>query len=712
MQDQLPPKPDTGLFCLSIIARINATPFNPESAKHDLGISSDEQLTDIHLLRLLKKSGFKARKTDIGKVDLCETPLPAIVELENGEFAVLAKANETEILMQEAGKPPSITPVGEIGGMFKSIILLSKRGLGLSSKEKFSIQWFVKAILAHKKHMVDILAASFFVQILALATPLFFQAVVDKVLAHNATSTLNVLAVGFLFVIIFETVIGFLRSYLTSHTANRIDVILNSSMFAHLVYLPIHYFKSRRVGDTVARIRELDTIRQFLTGTAITFLLDVLFTLVFFGIMAYYSVTLTLVVAAGVPLYFLMAWIITPVFKAKLDEKFKLGADNQAYLVETVSGIETLKSTATEPRFVRAWEEKFASFAHASFEVAHLGNLYSQMTSFVSKLTTLGILWFGANEVMSGALTIGGLIAVNIMAGRISGPVLRMAQLWSEFQQVRVGIERIGDILDVPDERVMGQRMRLSELKGRINLDKVTFRYQPNRPAVLKQFSLSIAPGEMIGVVGRSGSGKSTLTRLIQRLYVPEEGRVLIDGVDTSLIDPAWLRQQIGIVLQDNFLYNRTIRENIALADPGIADQWVIQAAKLSGAHDFIVELPEGYDTVLSEGGSTLSGGQRQRLAIARALVNNPRILIFDEATSALDYESEAVIQKHLPMIAKGRTIIMIAHRLSTVREANRIVVMERGEVVEMGSHQQLMKRGGMYKRLHDLQLEKSEDAI
>jgi len=704
--------PDSGLFCIAVIARLNGIACDPGKIRHDLALSTGQVLGETDLLRSLKGLGFKAKVYRLDTLKLEELPVPAILQTDNGSFHILAKGNGEEWLVQAAGQPPEAISSEDLKSRYPRCILLSSRSGWLSATEKFGIRWFLKAIMRHKKQLIDVLLASVFVQLLALATPLFFQVVVDRVLSSNASATLNVLAVGFFFVIFFEAVIGFLRGYLTSHTANRIDVILSSSLFSHLVYLPIHYFKARRVGDTIARARELDSIRQFLTGSAMTLLLDVVFTLAFLGVITYYSVTLALVVMATIPLYFLMAWLITPVFKTKLDEKFKLSADNQAYMVETITGIETLKATATEPRFTKQWDEKFARFAHASFEVSHLSNLYSQATSFVSKLAILGILWFGAHEVMANALTIGGLIAVNILAGRISGPVLRMAQMWSEFQQVRVGIERVADILDVPDERATGQKMRLPALNGEIALEQVVFRYQPQRAPVINGLSLKISSGEVIGVVGRSGSGKSTLTRLIQRLYVPEQGRVMVDGVDLSLVDPSWLRQQVGVVLQENFLYNRSIRDNIALSDTGIPDQWIYQAAKLAGAHEFIVELPEGYDTILSEGGSTLSGGQRQRLAIARALVRNPRILIFDEATSALDYESEAIIQKHMPIIAKGRTVIVIAHRLSTVRNSNRIVVMDKGRIIECGSHEQLVERKGAYAHLLKLQEQMSEEAV
>jgi subfamily B ATP-binding cassette protein HlyB/CyaB len=487
-----------------------------------------------------------------------------------------------------------------------------------------------------------------------------------------------------------------------AHTSSRIDVGLGAQLFKHLLRLPLAYFEARRVGDTVARVRELETIRQFLTSSTVTVVIDLFFTIVFLAVMYFYSPLLTFVVMATIPLYVILSVVVTPIFRARLNEKFNRGADSQAFLVESINGVETLKAMAVEPTMQRRWEEQLAGYVRASFRATSLGNTASQTASFVNKATTVAILWIGAHLVMGGSLTIGQLIAFNMLAGRVSGPLLRVVQLWQEFQQAGISVSRLGDLLNAPPEPSYNpNRTTLPSLTGHIIFDKVTFRYRIDGVEVLRKLSLEIPAGKVIGVVGRSGSGKSTIAKLIQRLYVPESGRVLIDGVDLAQVDPAWLRRQIGVVLQENFLFNRSVRDNIALPDPGLPMEQVVAAAKLAGAHEFILELPHGYDTMVGEHGCSLSGGQRQRIAIARALVTNPRILIFDEATSALDYESESIIQRNLAQICRGRTVIIIAHRLSTVRNANWIFVIEKGEIIEQGMHQDLLQLNGYYARLH-----------
>ncbi|HET6720911.1 MAG TPA: type I secretion system permease/ATPase, partial [Rhodocyclaceae bacterium] len=512
-------------------------------------------------------------------------------------------------------------------------------------------------------------------------------------------------AVGLLVVILFEVALSGLRTYVFAHTTSRIDVELGARLFRHLLNLPLAYFQARRVGDTVARVRDLENIRQFLTGNAITLVLDLLFSFVFIAVMFYYSAPLTWIVLASLPCYLLLSVLITPLLRARLHEKFNRGAENQAFLVETVNGIDTLKAMAVEPQMTRRWENQQAAYVSAGFRAASLGTIAHEGVSLVGKLVTLGTMWLGAKLVIDGALSVGQLIAFNMLAGRVATPVMRLAQLWTDFQQTGISVQRLGDILNARTEVASANRSTLPPLKGRIELDRVTFRYQPNAPEVLRGIDLTVEPGQIIGIVGRSGSGKSTLTKLVQRLYVPESGRVLIDGIDLAQADTSSLRRQIGVVLQDNMLFNRTVRENIALADPGLPIDAVMRAAQLAGAHDFILELPEGYDTIVGEHGASLSGGQRQRIAIARALITNPRVLIFDEATSALDYESERIIQNNMKAIASGRTVLIIAHRLSAVRDAHRILVMERGRIVEAGSHSELLSHeAGYYSRLHRLQ--------
>ena len=544
-------------------------------------------------------------------------------------------------------------------------------------------------------------------------TPLFFQVVIDKVLVHKGLTTLDVLAFGLIVISLFEVVLTGLRTYLFSHTAQRIDVGLGAKLFNHLLALPISYFEARRVGDTVARVRELESIRNFLTGSALTLVIDLFFTVVFLAVMYYYSPTLTYIVLGSIPFYILLSLVITPILRHRVEEKFNRGAENQAFLVESVNGIETVKAMAVEPQLQRQWEEQLAGYVNASFNATTLGNIASQSASFINKVVVVLTLWFGARLVIEGDLSVGQLIAFNMLAARVSGPVLRLVQLWQDFQQAGISVKRLGDVLNAPREPGYNpNRASLPQLQGRVTFDHVTFRYRPDRPEVLKRINLDVPPGQVIGIVGRSGSGKSTLTKLVQRLHVPESGRVLVDGIDLALIDPTWLRRQVGVVLQENVLFNRSVRDNIALSDPGLPLERVIHAAQLAGAHEFILELAEGYDTLVGEHGSTLSGGQRQRIAIARALITNPRILIFDEATSALDYESERIIQDNMQRICQARTVFIIAHRLSAVRHADRIIVIDQGAIVEAGNHSQLIQQQGLYAKLYQYQRGDARDGM
>jgi subfamily B ATP-binding cassette protein HlyB/CyaB len=570
---------------------------------------------------------------------------------------------------------------------------------------RFGISWFLGAIHKYRHLLGEVLAASFFLQLFALVSPLFFQVVIDKVLVSRTLSTLDVLVIGLVTIAVFETILGILRTYLFSHTTNRIDVELGARLFRHLLALPISYFQARRVGDSVARVRELENIRNFLTSSALTLVIDLFFTFVFLAVMFLYSPLLTAIVLGAVPFYVGISLAATPLFRQRLDEKFARGAENQAFLVESVTGVETLKAMAVEPQMQRRWEEQLAGYVTASFRVLSLGNSASQTVQLISKLVTAGILYFGAKLVISGSLTVGELVAFNILAGRVNGPVLRLAQMWQDFHQARLSVARLGDILNAPAEPTFTTgRAALPAIRGDIVFEHVTFRYRIDGPEVLRDVSFNVPAGQVVGIVGPSGSGKSTLAKLIQRLYVPESGRVLVDGVDLAMVDSAWLRRQLGVVLQENILFNRSIRDNIALAKPGTPIERVIEAATLAGAHDFILELPEGYDTIVGERGSSLSGGQRQRIAIARALLCEPRILIFDEASSALDYESERIIQQNMGQITKGRSVFIVAHRLSTVRYADRILTLDHGRLVEDGTHDELVHRGGRYAILHRLQ--------
>jgi subfamily B ATP-binding cassette protein HlyB/CyaB len=585
------------------------------------------------------------------------------------------------------------------------LVLMARRARLTDLGRRFDITWFLGAVHKYRGLLGEVLVASFFLQIFALISPLFFQVVIDKVLVHRSMSTLDVLVVGLVAIAVFETVLGVLRTYLFSHTTNRVDVELGARLFRHLLALPLAYFQARRVGDSVARVRELENIRNFITGSALTLVIDLFFTFVFIAVMFFYSPLLSWIVVAALPIYVAISAVAAPLFRRRLDEKFQRGAENQAFLVETVAGAETLKSMAVEPQMQRRWEEQLAGYVAASFRAANLGNTTSQTVQLVSKLVTAATLYFGAKLVIDGDLTVGELVAFNLLAGRVSAPVLRLAQIWQDFHQVRLSIARLGDILNTPAEPIYGSsRTPLPAIKGDVAFEHVTFRYRVDGPEILHDISLRVPAGQVVGIAGPSGSGKSTLAKLVQRLYVPESGRVLVDGVDLAQVEPAWLRRQIGVVPQESVLFNRTIRDNIALADPAMPIDQVVAAARLAGAHDFVLELPEGYDTVVSERGGTLSGGQRQRIAIARALTVDPRILIFDEATSALDYESERVIQQNMAEIVRGRTVFIVAHRLSALRIADRIVTIDRGRIVEEGTHEELIKTGGRYATLYRLQ--------
>ena len=695
---------DTGLDALLTLLHLQGVAADRAQLRHRLGAAS---FGAADIVRCARSLGLKARTYRTQWSRLSDTPLPAIAMLRDGGFMVIAKASADKVLVQSPqAQRPVLMDRDELCAIWDGGLILMVRRAGLSDLGRhFDITWFIGAIGKYRRLFGEVLAASFFLQLFALVSPLFFQVVIDKVLVHRSLSTLDVLVIGLVVVSLFDTLLGILRNYLFAHTTNRIDVELGARLFHHLLALPMAWFQARRVGDSVARVRELENIRNFITSSSLTLLIDLVFTSVFLAVMFAYSAQMSFIVLASFPFYIAISAVATPLFRRRLDEKFRRGAENQAFLVESVSGIETLKAMAVEPQMQRRWEEQLAGYVSASFGVTSLGNTASQLVQLVSKVVTAAVLYVGARLVIGDALSVGELVAFNIFAGRVSAPVLRLAQVWQDFHQARLSIARLGDILNSAAEPAYSAaRAGLPPIRGNIRFEHVSFRYRPDGPEILHDVSFDIPAGQTVGIVGSSGSGKSTFAKLVQRLYVPQGGRVLVDGMDLMTTDPAGLRRQVGIVLQDNMLFNRSVRDNIALADPSLPMDRIIDAAKLAGAHDFILELPEGYDTVVGERGSTLSGGQRQRIAIARALVGNPRILIFDEATSALDYESERIIHDNMKEIAKGRTVLIIAHRLSTVRGADRIFTLERGRLVEDGTHDALIKTGGRYAALHRLQ--------
>ena len=654
----------------------------------------------VQFVRAVRQTGLKCRHFRRFQVK-GKIVLPALVELPDiGHVILLAVRGDEWLIQRDGASSESFIPEPNV--RYSGFLFARRFSLERLSSE-FNLRWFADAFWRYKKLIGEVLLASFFIQLLALVTPLFFQVVVDKVLTHQSLTTLDVLALGMLFVSLFDVILDGLRSYQLAHTSQRIDATLSSLLYRHLLALPLNWFLQRQTGVIVARVHELKTVREFLTGSAMTLCLDLLFTLVFFSVMAFYSLPLTLIVITSLIPYILLSAFITPVLRKRLDEQFKQGARNQAFLVESLTGMESVKALAVENLMTRRWDEQIATFVTSCFKTQNLGNITNQISRFVSKITSIAILWYGAQQVIESELTVGALIAFNMFSGQVTGPVLRLVQLWQDFQQVSISVKRLGDILNVPTEH-QENSTSLAEIKGAVKLANVSFAWQPGDVPVIDSVTLSVRPGEIIGIAGRSGSGKSTLTRLIQRLCTPGAGQLFIDGIDIAQADPHWLRRQIGVVLQETQLFSGSIRDNIALAMPEAPLEEVMKAAMLAGAHDFISEFPLGYDTPVGEAGSRLSGGQKQRLGIARALMSNPRILIFDEATSALDYESEHIIQRNMAEICHSRTVFIIAHRLSALRPADRIIVMEKGKIAEQGTHQHLLSSKGLYARLHELQ--------
>ena len=692
----------TGLACLVMVARYHGLATDPAQIKHRFH-KRGEPMTAVDIVRALKETGLKAQLVKSSWRRFAHLQLPAILERKDGSFCILAKVSDDGALLQCPGEGrASQRSRREIEELWTGRVILIARRLFKETPRKFGVGWFVSTLLKYRSIMWEVTLASFFIQTFALVTPLVFMIVIDKVLTHRALSTLDVLVFALAAVAIFEVVLTALRAYMLSHTTNRIDVELGVRLFRHLMALPLSYFNSRRVGDSVARIRELEVVRNFLTGSALTLILDLFFVVVFLAVMFLFSPFLTMIVIGALPVFLIISLVMTPMLRGKLDDKFNLSAENQAFMVESLTGIETLKNTAAEPHMQRLWEERLASYVNAAFASGKLANVTNQAISFISKGLVVLLLWLGARLVMEGALTVGQLIAFNMLAMRVNAPILRIAQIWQEFQQMRISIGRLADILDAPTEPTFSAgRATPPSIKGQVAFEHVGFRYRSDGPEALSDVSFDVEAGQVVGIVGPSGSGKTTLVKLIQRLYVPDRGRVLIDGTNLNTVDTSWLRRQIGVVSQDSVLFNRSVRENIAFADPSIEMERIIAAATLSGAHEFITELADGYETIIGERGSQLSGGQRQRIAIARALLPNPRLLILDEATNELDYESERIIRENMQRICAGRTVFIVAHRLSTVRHCHRILTIDKGRLVEQGDHVTLLENGGRYSALY-----------
>ena len=647
---------------------------------------------------IAKKYKLKSKHVKCDIQGLLKLKPPCIIKIQN-DYCVLAGVNKDDLLVFNPlfGKSAIVKVEALTEHWDGYVLLFIPRTFGDNNFE-FGIKWFIPTIIKYKSALFEVLLAALFMQLLSLLSPLITQSVIDKVLVHNSMSTLDILMIGLFVIMLFESVLSVSRAYVLNHTTSKIDVILSCRLFEHLFHLPLRYFENRRVGETVARVRELENIRRFLTGVPMTTILDVLFISVYLVVMVFYSPLLTIVTVASIPVLALISWIITPMLKTRLDEKFKYGSEMQSYLVEAVTGINTIKAFSIENRMKKKWEDILANSTKANFKMNTLSNSAGVLAQFVQKIVDLSILYLGARLVMNGTITVGQMIAFRMLSGRVSQPVLRLVQMWQEFQQTSLSIQRLGEIFNTKTETTLNKnKTKLPSIVGNIEFSKVSFRYRIDGAETIKNMSFEIEAGKVVGIVGRSGSGKSTLSKLIQRLYLPESGKIMVDGIDLSMADPIWLRRQIGVVLQENFMFNQTIRDNIAIDKPSAPIEEIIAVAQIAGIHEFICELPEAYDTMIGENGVGLSGGQKQRVAIARALLSNPKILIFDEATSALDYESEKIIQTNLKEICKGRTVIIIAHRLSTLKDADKIMVIERGELVEYDDRIKLINSRGAF---------------
>ncbi|MDJ0734156.1 MAG: peptidase domain-containing ABC transporter [Nostocaceae cyanobacterium] len=695
---------NTAAACLTMVAQQLDNPVKLEWVQRQIRSPLPK-----HLVEAGEKLGFVLRRLQVNWGELRNLSFPALLQWDTGEGSkenwVVAYGIKGNNLIIANPRNPDYS----CESLPQSLVEASWNGQlwqvePIQQQEKFNLSWFLPAVLQYRGLLTEVLLASFTLQLLGLTTPLITQVVIDKVMVQESLATLDVMAFAILGVAIFEAVLGILRLFIFTHTARRLDLSLSAQLFRHLMRLPLAYFESRRVGDTVARVQELEKIRQFLTGTALTVVLDSIFAVVYLALMFYYNIPLTFVALAVLPLFATLTLVSTPILRNWLNETFNRSADSQSFLVETVTGIRSIKAHAAEPASRERWEGLFARFVRTGFKASTTSNISTNIGNFLTNFSNLLILWFGAKLVIDNQFTVGQLVAFQMLSGRVTSPLLRLVQLWQNLQQVLLSVDRIGDILNVAPEAESGTGLVLPPLKGQVSFEQVFFRYRANNEPVLRGISLNVEPGQFVGIVGRSGSGKSTLSKLLQRLYQIESGRILIDGFDIKSADLASLRQQISVVLQEDFLFNGSILDNISLGNPEISAEEVVEAARLAVAHDFISELPQGYETNVGERGTALSGGQRQRIALARLFLSCAPILILDEATSALDAETEQQVLQNLQKVSQGRTVFLIAHRFAPLKRADQILVLEKGIIAERGTHLDLLAEKGLYWSLYQRQ--------
>lgn len=711
------PAKHTSLRCLALIARHHSVDISAERLIHDYSLEEEEPSLK-RIQRIAKDNGFKTRHARLNWKQLCKMgqAFPAMAKLRNGNYVILvgmrqqalddgSVEDQIAIFDPLADRPDFIfLDQVEFEKSWNGDTILTKRVFSLlDGKQPFSLRWFIPEVVRQRTAFTDVAIAALFINLIALVVPLFFQIVIDKVLVNYAVATLQVLTVGIVIALAFDAVLGYLRSYLLLHATSKIDIRVATRTFGHMLSLPMNYFEKITAGVLTKHMQQTSKIREFLTGQLFLTLLDSTALLIFLPILMFYSVSLTMVVLIFSGLLGINIGILLGPYRRRLEALYNAEGERQAMLVETIHGIQTVKALSMEPVQRKNWDQSSAQAVAMHFRVGKISITATTVSKFLEKLLTVMIIWFGAKMVFERTLSVGELVAFQMIAGRVTGPLVQLVSLVHSYQEAALSVRMLGSVMNHASEAGVGSGLR-PPIQGNIEFDNVTFNYIPASPPALDHVSIKIGAGKIIGVVGRSGSGKTTLTRMIQGMYVPQEGIIRFDSLDIRELDVSHLRQNIGVVLQDNFLFRGSVRDNIAMAKPNCSFQEVVHVAKLAGADEFVERLPQSYDTLLEENGANLSGGQKQRLAIARALLKDPKILIFDEATSALDPESEAIIQRNLKRIASGRTVIIVSHRLATLTNSDSIVVIERGRVEANGTHQELIQKCKVYRDIWNQQ--------
>ncbi|WP_204138048.1 peptidase domain-containing ABC transporter [Halomicronema sp. CCY15110] len=701
------------LACMEMVSQYFGMPFRRDIIRRILTNQRDRlgQLSLPLAGKVAEFMGLRTQMTQVPASAISRLPTPALISWEEG-YAILYETNaKARVLAVPDVGLIQRSPIEfeETWGDEGEVVLLEKTRE--TPQERFGLSWFIPSLKKYRWVLVEVLIASFFVQLFGLANPLMVQVIIDKVIVQNSTDTLQVLGVFLLVIAVFEAILTALRTYLFVDTTNRIDMALGSEIIDHLLRLPLRYFDNRPVGELSSRVNELENIRKFLTGTALTVVLDAVFSVLYIVVMFIYSWLLTLVALATIPLFVFLTVLVAPIVRKQLRVKAERNASTQSFLVEALSGIQTVKAQNIELRTRWQWQERYASYVSAGFNTVLTSTTAGAASNFLNKLSALLVLWVGAYLVLQGELSLGQLIAFRIISGYVTAPILRLAQLWQNFQETALSLERLSDILDHPCEAEEQGRnqIQMPDIQGQVTYENVAFRFAPSGPLQLVNVNLEFPAGQFVGIVGQSGSGKSTLMKLLPRLYEVESGRILIDKYDIGKVELYSLRQQVGIVPQDSLLFEGSIQENISLTRPEADDNAIIMAARIAGAHEFVMDLPLGYNTRVGERGASLSGGQRQRIAIARTILHNPRLLILDEATSALDYDTEKQVCNNLKTWAQDRTVFFITHRLSTIQDSDTILVMDRGAAVEQGTHEELMALRGRYYTLYQQQIHTPE---